>query len=146
DSSVALTAFVDADHAGCQDTCRSTSGTLQFLGERLISCHQKGKRVPQYPVWKLNTSPYLDVVLKFYGCDHNLQTMALDSTKFQCTAIIKVLLSYAAIMSNTLGLSISTSDTTLSRSRDRIEFLTNKLGKRSFTPETFKQLTDEVDE
>nr|GFA76747.1 retrovirus-related Pol polyprotein from transposon TNT 1-94 [Tanacetum cinerariifolium] len=28
DSSVALTAFADADHAGCQDTRRSTSGSL----------------------------------------------------------------------------------------------------------------------
>nr|GFA41244.1 retrovirus-related Pol polyprotein from transposon TNT 1-94 [Tanacetum cinerariifolium] len=28
DSSVALTAFADADHAGCQDTCRSTSGSV----------------------------------------------------------------------------------------------------------------------
>nr|GEX00873.1 hypothetical protein [Tanacetum cinerariifolium] len=28
DSSLALTAFVDADHAGCQDTRRSTSGSL----------------------------------------------------------------------------------------------------------------------
>nr|GEX10183.1 hypothetical protein [Tanacetum cinerariifolium] len=37
DSSVALTAFADADHAGCQDTRRSTSGSVQFLGERLIS-------------------------------------------------------------------------------------------------------------
>nr|GFB61418.1 retrovirus-related Pol polyprotein from transposon TNT 1-94 [Tanacetum cinerariifolium] len=37
DSSVALTAFADADHVGCQDTCRSTSGSVQFLGERLIS-------------------------------------------------------------------------------------------------------------
>nr|GEW58023.1 putative ribonuclease H-like domain-containing protein [Tanacetum cinerariifolium] len=37
DSSVALTAFADADHAGCQDTRRSTSGSMQFLGERLIS-------------------------------------------------------------------------------------------------------------
>nr|GFB18178.1 uncharacterized mitochondrial protein AtMg00810-like [Tanacetum cinerariifolium] len=37
DSSVALTAFADADHAGCQDTRRSTSGGVQFLGERLIS-------------------------------------------------------------------------------------------------------------
>nr|GFA70317.1 uncharacterized mitochondrial protein AtMg00810-like [Tanacetum cinerariifolium] len=73
-------------------------------------------------------------------------TMALDSTKFQCTAITKVLLPYAAIMSNTLGLSISTPDITLSRSRDRIEFLINKLGMRSFTPETLKQLMDEVDE
>nr|GFA13285.1 retrovirus-related Pol polyprotein from transposon TNT 1-94 [Tanacetum cinerariifolium] len=30
--------------------------------------------------------------------------------------------------------------------RDRIEFLINKLGMRSFTPETLKQLTNEVDE
>nr|GEV74646.1 uncharacterized mitochondrial protein AtMg00810-like [Tanacetum cinerariifolium] len=37
DSSIALIAFADADHAGCQDTRRSTSGSLQFLGERLIS-------------------------------------------------------------------------------------------------------------
>nr|GEY57172.1 integrase, catalytic region, zinc finger, CCHC-type, peptidase aspartic, catalytic [Tanacetum cinerariifolium] len=36
DSSVALTAFADADHAGCQDTRRSTSGSVQFMGERLI--------------------------------------------------------------------------------------------------------------
>nr|GEZ93158.1 hypothetical protein [Tanacetum cinerariifolium] len=34
DSSVALTTFADADHAGCQDTRRSTSGSVQFLGER----------------------------------------------------------------------------------------------------------------
>ncbi|GJR70672.1 retrovirus-related pol polyprotein from transposon TNT 1-94 [Tanacetum coccineum] len=37
DSSIALTAFPDADHAGCQDTCRSTSGSMQFLEDRLIS-------------------------------------------------------------------------------------------------------------
>nr|GEZ46881.1 hypothetical protein [Tanacetum cinerariifolium] len=37
DSSVALKAFADADHAGCQDTRRSTSGSVQFLKERLIS-------------------------------------------------------------------------------------------------------------
>ncbi|GJS22359.1 hypothetical protein Tco_0450991 [Tanacetum coccineum] len=30
--------------------------------------------------------------------------------------------------------------------RERIEFLINKLGMRSFTPETLKQLADEVDE
>nr|GEZ04215.1 hypothetical protein [Tanacetum cinerariifolium] len=43
--------------------------------------------------------------------------MALDLTKFQCTATIKVLLPYAAIMSNTLGLNISTSDIISSKSR-----------------------------
>nr|GEY21431.1 retrovirus-related Pol polyprotein from transposon TNT 1-94 [Tanacetum cinerariifolium] len=37
DSSIALTAFTDVNHAGCQDTRRSTSGGVQFLRERLIS-------------------------------------------------------------------------------------------------------------
>ncbi|GKC40357.1 hypothetical protein Tco_1052741 [Tanacetum coccineum] len=50
---------------------------------------------------KLNTLRYLDVVLKLYGCDHNWRIMALDSTKFHCTVIIKVLLRYAATTSNT---------------------------------------------
>nr|GFA99868.1 hypothetical protein [Tanacetum cinerariifolium] len=152
DSSVALTAFADADHAGCQDTRRSTSGSVQFLGERLIRWSLK---------WKKSTAIF-------------------NLTKFQCTATIKVLLPYAAIMSNTRGLSTSTSDIISSKSRyhfikeqvengvielyfvnteyqladlftkalgrDRIEFLTTKLGMRSFTPETLKQLMNEEDE
>ncbi|GKA50723.1 retrovirus-related pol polyprotein from transposon TNT 1-94 [Tanacetum coccineum] len=44
DSSIALTAFADADHAGCQDTCRSTSGSMQFLGDRLISWSSKRQK------------------------------------------------------------------------------------------------------
>nr|GEU46554.1 putative reverse transcriptase domain-containing protein [Tanacetum cinerariifolium] len=36
DSLISLTAFANADYAGCQDTHRSTSGSLQFLGDRLI--------------------------------------------------------------------------------------------------------------
>nr|GFA42190.1 retrotransposon protein, putative, unclassified [Tanacetum cinerariifolium] len=44
DSSVALTAFADADHAGCQDTRRSTSGSVRFLGERLISWSSKRQK------------------------------------------------------------------------------------------------------
>nr|GEW88839.1 copia protein [Tanacetum cinerariifolium] len=36
DISMALTAYADADHAGCQDTRRSTSGSAQFLGDKLI--------------------------------------------------------------------------------------------------------------
>ncbi|GJX94200.1 retrovirus-related pol polyprotein from transposon TNT 1-94 [Tanacetum coccineum] len=37
DSSITLTEFADADHAGCQDTRRSTYGSMQFLGDRLVS-------------------------------------------------------------------------------------------------------------
>nr|GEX11242.1 hypothetical protein [Tanacetum cinerariifolium] len=35
DSCIALTAFIDADLAGCQDTRRSTSRSMQLLGDRL---------------------------------------------------------------------------------------------------------------
>ncbi|GJW97435.1 hypothetical protein Tco_0179243 [Tanacetum coccineum] len=44
DSSISLTAFADADHAGCQDTRRSTSGSMQFLGDRLISWSSKRQK------------------------------------------------------------------------------------------------------
>nr|GFB64457.1 retrovirus-related Pol polyprotein from transposon TNT 1-94 [Tanacetum cinerariifolium] len=44
DSSVALTAFTDANHAGCHDTRWSTSGSVQFLGERLISWSSKRQK------------------------------------------------------------------------------------------------------
>nr|GEV19953.1 retrovirus-related Pol polyprotein from transposon TNT 1-94 [Tanacetum cinerariifolium] len=104
DSSVALIAFADADHAGCQDTRRSTYGSVQFLGERLISWSSKRQK-----------------------------SAAISSTEAEYITLSGCL-------------SILTSDTTLSRSRDRIEFLINMLGMRSFTPDTLKQLMDEVDE
>ncbi|GKC34448.1 retrovirus-related pol polyprotein from transposon TNT 1-94 [Tanacetum coccineum] len=37
DSGFELITYSDADHAGCKDDCKSTSGGLQFLGEKLIS-------------------------------------------------------------------------------------------------------------
>ncbi|GJR44222.1 retrovirus-related pol polyprotein from transposon TNT 1-94 [Tanacetum coccineum] len=41
DSCIALTAFANADHAGCQDTRKSTSGSMQLLGDRLVSWSSK---------------------------------------------------------------------------------------------------------
>ncbi|GJX83615.1 hypothetical protein Tco_0333096 [Tanacetum coccineum] len=44
DTSYALTAYADADHAGCQDTRRSTSDNAHFLGDRLVSCSVKKQK------------------------------------------------------------------------------------------------------
>nr|GEX82416.1 integrase, catalytic region, zinc finger, CCHC-type, peptidase aspartic, catalytic [Tanacetum cinerariifolium] len=44
DTVMALTAYADADHAGCQDTRRSTSGSAQFLGDKLVSWSSKKQR------------------------------------------------------------------------------------------------------
>ncbi|GKA16475.1 ribonuclease H-like domain-containing protein [Tanacetum coccineum] len=40
-SGFALTTFLDADHAGCVDTRKSTSGGIQFLGDKLVSWMSK---------------------------------------------------------------------------------------------------------
>ncbi|GKA19816.1 retrovirus-related pol polyprotein from transposon TNT 1-94, partial [Tanacetum coccineum] len=52
DSCIALTAFADVDHAGCQDTRKSTSESMQLFSDR---------------VQKLNTLACQDVVLKYFG-------------------------------------------------------------------------------
>ncbi|GJS27993.1 retrovirus-related pol polyprotein from transposon TNT 1-94 [Tanacetum coccineum] len=44
DTAMALTAYADADHAGCQDTRRSTSGSAQFLGDKLVSWSSKKQK------------------------------------------------------------------------------------------------------
>ncbi|GKA30278.1 hypothetical protein Tco_0716583 [Tanacetum coccineum] len=44
DSSISLTAYADADHAGCQDTRRNTSGCMQLLGDRLVSWSSKRQK------------------------------------------------------------------------------------------------------
>ncbi|GKB07785.1 hypothetical protein Tco_0836069, partial [Tanacetum coccineum] len=41
DTAMALTAYADADHAGYQDTRRSTSGSAHFLGDKLVSWSSK---------------------------------------------------------------------------------------------------------
>ncbi|GKC05471.1 hypothetical protein Tco_0997081 [Tanacetum coccineum] len=41
---MSLTAYADADHVGCQDTRRSTSGSAQFLGDKLVSWSSKKQK------------------------------------------------------------------------------------------------------
>nr|GFB46586.1 retrovirus-related Pol polyprotein from transposon TNT 1-94 [Tanacetum cinerariifolium] len=42
ETAMALTTYADVDHAGCQDTRRSTSGSAQFLGDKL---HSRSKHI-----------------------------------------------------------------------------------------------------
>ncbi|GKC09533.1 retrovirus-related pol polyprotein from transposon TNT 1-94 [Tanacetum coccineum] len=92
DSSIALTAYADADHMSCQDTRRSTSGNIRFyfIKEQV---------------------------------ENGLVELYFVNTEYQL----------ADIFTKTLG-------------RERIEFLINKLGMRSFTSETLKLLADEAKE
>nr|GEV88266.1 retrovirus-related Pol polyprotein from transposon TNT 1-94 [Tanacetum cinerariifolium] len=44
DTTMALTTYADADHAVCQDTQRSTLGSAQFLGDKLVSLSSKKQK------------------------------------------------------------------------------------------------------
>ncbi|GJQ99747.1 putative ribonuclease H-like domain-containing protein [Tanacetum coccineum] len=103
DSFIALTAYADADHAGCQDTRRSTSGCMQLLGYRL----------------------HIDII--FYIIKEQVENGVVElyfvNTEYQLANIF-----------------------TKALCRERIKFLIKKLGMRSFTPETLKQLADEAEE
>nr|GFB27067.1 hypothetical protein [Tanacetum cinerariifolium] len=131
DSSVALTAFADADHAGCQDTRRSTSGSVQFLGERLISWSSKTQKSAAISSTEAEYislsgwSNHIDVKYHFIKehVENGVIKLYFVNTKYRL----------ADIFTKALG-------------RERIEFLINKVGMRSFTPEILQQLTYEVDE
>ncbi|GJV60301.1 retrovirus-related pol polyprotein from transposon TNT 1-94 [Tanacetum coccineum] len=44
DSTIALIAFANVDHSGCQDTRRSTSRSMQLLGDRSVSWSSKRQK------------------------------------------------------------------------------------------------------
>ncbi|GJZ10611.1 retrovirus-related pol polyprotein from transposon TNT 1-94 [Tanacetum coccineum] len=120
--------FADADHAGCQDTCHSTSGSMQLLGDRLVSWsfkRQKSTAISSTEAEYIDLSKHIDI--RFHFIKEHVENGVIElyfvNTEYQL----------ADIFTKALG-------------RNRIEFLINKLGMRSFTPETLKQLADEVDE
>ncbi|GJV61136.1 hypothetical protein Tco_1467236 [Tanacetum coccineum] len=74
DARCKLIAYSDADHAGCKDDCKSTSGGLQFLGGKLMSW-KRNKIILRCLLLRLNMFPCLHVVHKLFGCELNCLTM-----------------------------------------------------------------------
>nr|GEU93827.1 hypothetical protein [Tanacetum cinerariifolium]GEV00579.1 hypothetical protein [Tanacetum cinerariifolium] len=127
DSSIALTAFADADHAGCQDTRRSTSGSMQFLGDRLIPMYCDNKSTIALCCNNVQHSRSKNIDIRYHFIKEHVENGVIKlyfvNTEYQL----------ANIFTKALG-------------RERIKFFINKLGMRSFTSETLKQLADEVEE
>nr|GEX50963.1 hypothetical protein [Tanacetum cinerariifolium] len=165
--------FVNADHAGCQDTRRSTSGSLQFLGDRLIrwsSKRQKSDVIPNTEAGYIALSGCCAQILWMisqltdYGLgfnkipmySDNKSAIALCFNNVQHSKSKHIDIRYHFIKEHVengvielyfVNTKYQLADIfTKDLGRERIEFLINKLGMRSFTPETLKQLTDEVDE
>ncbi|GJZ96692.1 retrovirus-related pol polyprotein from transposon TNT 1-94 [Tanacetum coccineum] len=163
DSSIALTAFADADHAGCQDTRRSTSGSMQLLGDRLVSWsskRQKSAAISSTEAEYIALSGccaqilWMRSQLTDYGfgfnkipmyCD-NKSAIALCCNNVQHSRskhidirfhFIKEHVENGVIELYFVNTEYQLADIfTKALGRNRIEFLINKLGMRSFTPET----------
>nr|GEV71793.1 retrovirus-related Pol polyprotein from transposon TNT 1-94 [Tanacetum cinerariifolium] len=165
--------YCDADHAGCQDTRRSTSSSLQFLGDRLISWsskRQKSAAISSTEAEYIALSGccaqilWMRSQLTDYGLGFNKIPMYCDKKSaivLCCNNVqhsrskhidiryhfIKEHVENGVIKLYFVNTEYQLADIfTKALGRERIEFLINKLGMRSFTPENLKQLTDEVDE
>ena len=62
-----LVGYTDSDYAGSVVDRKSTSGSCQFLGSRLVSWYSKNSRQYPIPQPKLNTLLLEAVVLRSYG-------------------------------------------------------------------------------
>ncbi|GJR97683.1 retrovirus-related pol polyprotein from transposon TNT 1-94 [Tanacetum coccineum] len=173
DSSIALTAYADTNHAGCQDTRRSTSRSMQLLGYMLVSWlskRQKSAAISSTEAEYIAISGYCAQVLWMrsqltdYGLGFNKIPMYCDNKSaiaLCCNNVqhsrsqhinirfhfIKEQVENGVVELYFVNTEYKLVDIfTKALGRERIEFLINKLGMRNFTPETLKQLTNEVDE
>ncbi|GKA94387.1 retrovirus-related pol polyprotein from transposon TNT 1-94, partial [Tanacetum coccineum] len=125
DTTMALTAYADTDHAGCPDTRRSTSGSAQFLGDKLVSWSSKKQKSTTISTTKHSRSKHIDIRHHFIREQvengvFKLYFMAMD---YQL----------ADIFTKTLP-------------RERFKFLLSRLEMKSMSPETLKRLQEGEDE
>ncbi|GJX59848.1 retrovirus-related pol polyprotein from transposon TNT 1-94 [Tanacetum coccineum] len=138
--------FADADHAGCQDTRRSTSGSIQLLGDRLVSWSSKRSQLADYGFGFNKIPMYCDNKSAIAICCNNVQHSRSNHIDIRFH-FIKEHVENGVIELYFVNTEYQLADIfTKALGRERIEFLINKLGMRSFTPETLKKLADDVDE
>ncbi|GJT42463.1 hypothetical protein Tco_0951178 [Tanacetum coccineum] len=135
DSAIALTAFADVDHAGCQDTRCSASGILWMrsqlsdygLGFNKISIYCDNKSAIALCCNNAQHSRSKHIDIRYHFIKEQVKNGVVELyfviTEFQLADIF-----------------------TKALCRERIELLIDKLGMRSFTPATLKELADEAEE
>nr|GEY00605.1 hypothetical protein [Tanacetum cinerariifolium] len=170
---VACMSYADADHAGCQDTRRSTSGNMQLLGDKLASWsskRQKSAAISNTEAEYIALSGYCAQVqwmrsqLTDYSLGFNKILMYCDNKSvialcynnvqhsrskhidirfhFIKEQVENVVVELYFVNTEYLLADIFTK----ALGRERIKFLINKLGMRSFMPETLTKLADEAEE
>ncbi|GJQ91044.1 copia protein [Tanacetum coccineum] len=169
DTAMALTAYVDADHAGCQDTRRSTSGSTQFLGDKQVSWSSKKQKSTAISTTEAEYIAmsgccaqilWMRSQLTDYGfvfnkiplyCD-NRSAIALCCNNVQHSRSKHIDIRHHFIREQVekgvVELYFVTTDYQLADiftkalPRERFEFLLPRLGMKSMSPETLKRLQE----
>ncbi|GJU61318.1 hypothetical protein Tco_1243153 [Tanacetum coccineum] len=173
DVDMSLTTYADTDHAGCQDTRRSTSGSAQFLGDKLVSWSSKKQKCTaissteaEYIALSVCCSQILWMrsQLTDYGfqlnkiplyCD-NKSAIALCCNSVQYSRAKYIDIRYHFIKDQVengivelyfVRTEYQLADIfTKPLPRERFNFLIDKLGMKSMPPETLKHLAEETNE
>ncbi|GJR73656.1 retrovirus-related pol polyprotein from transposon TNT 1-94 [Tanacetum coccineum] len=173
DTGISLTAYADADHAGCQDTRRSTSGSAQFLGNKLVSWSSKKQKCTAISSTEAEYIAlsgccaqilWMRSQLTDYGfqfnkiplyCD-NKSAIALCCNNVQHSRAKHIDVRYHFIKEQVengivelyfVQTEYQLADIfTKPLPRERFNFLIEKLGMRSMSLETLKRLAEETDE
>ncbi|GJW51420.1 hypothetical protein Tco_0092771 [Tanacetum coccineum] len=172
DTNMSLTAYADVDHAGCQDTRRSTSGSAQFLSDKLVSWSSKKQKctaISSTEAEYISLSGccaqilWMRSQLTDYGfqfnkiplyCD-NKSAIALCCNNVQHSRAKHIDVRYHFIKEQVengivelyfVRTEYQLADIfTKPLPRERFNFLIDKLGMRSMSPETLKCLAEEKD-
>ncbi|GKB66475.1 retrovirus-related pol polyprotein from transposon TNT 1-94 [Tanacetum coccineum] len=173
DSCITLIAFSNADHAGCQDTRRSTFRSMQLLGDRLFSWSSKKQKSTAISsieaeyialsgccaqiLWMKSQltdcglgfnkiHPYCDNKNAIDLCCNNVQHSRSNHIDIKYH-FIKEQVENRVVELYFVRTEYKLADIfTKALGRERLEFLINKLGMRSMSLETLKGLVEEEEE
>ncbi|GJY39168.1 retrovirus-related pol polyprotein from transposon TNT 1-94 [Tanacetum coccineum] len=170
---IALIAFTDDDHVGCQDTRKSTSGSMQLLGERLVSWSSKKQKRTTISITEAEYIAlsgcctqilWMRPQLTDYGIVFNKIPLYYDNKSviaLCCNNVqhsrskhiyiihhfIKEQVENRVVELYFVRTEYQLADIfTKPLARERLEFLIKKLGMQSMSPETLTKLADEEEE
>ncbi|GKB46063.1 retrovirus-related pol polyprotein from transposon TNT 1-94, partial [Tanacetum coccineum] len=163
-------AFLDADHAGCVDTHKNTSGGIQFLGDKLVSwmskkqdCTAMSSAEAEYVVLSASCAQvmWMRTQLQDYGFNYNkipLYCNSQSAIAISCNPVqhshtkhiytqyhfIKEQVKNGIIELYFVRTEYQLADMfTKALSEDRFQYLVSRIGMRCLTPAELEVLTNE---
>ncbi|GKF28156.1 hypothetical protein Tco_0094498, partial [Tanacetum coccineum] len=144
-SYIALTAFAEVDHAGCQDTRKSTSRSMQLLG----CCAQilwMRSQLTDYGLVFNKIPLYCDNESTIALCCNNIRHSRSKHIDIR-HHFIKEQVENGVVELYLVRIEYQLADIfTKPLAQERLNFLINKLGMRSMSPETLQKLANEEEE